>query len=279
VSGSALATHLGQTYALSSLFGVNDAEGDTPTSYQFQDVSAAKPGTLLVNGTAAVTNQIVTLTPVQVGQATFQWNTGPGQSLRSRVRWRRLECMVSCRHALQSYSGRVGIKRRAEPRPERALSSLFAASGADGDAIASYQVVDKTTALTSGHFVIGGQSQLARPGTVAPRINLTPAQQAQATFQAGFGSDDIMVRAFDGHDWSGWTTIHVSEPAADKVPVVTTFNATGSRGQTFFLSDLFTASDADGDPIVAYIIADNTPGATSGELLLNGKPAPSPAVT
>ena len=96
-----------------------------------------------------------------------------------------------------------------------AASALFSVSDADNDTITNYQFWDATMAATSGHWVVNGTAQ-----GVNQIIDVTAAQLAQTTFQSGSGSDDLYVRAFDGHDWSAWTAFHVNAPV-NQMPTVT----------------------------------------------------------
>ena len=79
------------------------------------------------------------------------------------------------------------------------LSDLFTATDQDGDAL-TYIVKDSTPG--GGHFLLNGVEQPANQS-----FNLTAAQLAQTTFVPAVGSsDDLMVRASDGHTFSGWST-------------------------------------------------------------------------
>ena len=86
------------------------------------------------------------------------------------------------------------------------LSDLFTATDQDGDAL-TYIVKDSTPG--GGHFLLNGVEQPANQS-----FNLTAAQLAQTTFVPAVGSsDDLMVRASDGHTFSGWSTVHIDGPA------------------------------------------------------------------
>jgi hypothetical protein len=133
-----------------------------------------------------------------------------------------------------------------------AAASLFSATDADGDAITAYQFWDSTGG--TGHWVVGGVAQ-----PTGQAIDVTPAELATATFQSGSGSDHLWVRAFDGTEWGAWQDFYVNAPL-DHPPVVTAADVMASKGQIIAAPSLFTASDADGDPITAYQFWDSTGG-------------------
>ena len=81
-----------------------------------------------------------------------------------------------------------------------AASSLFTAIDPDGQAIATYALKDVTG---NGHFVVNGVAQATNV-----EIDLTAAQLAQTTYQAGSGNDQISIRASDGTLWSAWQTCY-----------------------------------------------------------------------
>ena len=90
-----------------------------------------------------------------------------------------------------------------------AASALFSVTDAENNTMTMYQFYDATPG--NGHFVINGVVQ------GDGQIDVTAAQLAQTTFQAGSGVEDLYVRAFDGLNWSsddgvGWTHFHINGP-------------------------------------------------------------------
>ena len=145
-----------------------------------------------------------------------------------------------------------------------AASSLFTAVDPNGDTITTYALKDVTG---NGHFVVNGVVQAA----TNVEIDLTPAQLAQTTYQAGSISDQIAIRASDGTLWSPWTSSTVAVPIVtvpvNQAPVVTTPGTTLSHNQTVAASSLFTASDPDGNPITTFALKDVT---GNGHFVVNG---------
>jgi hypothetical protein len=93
----------------------------------------------------------------------------------------------------------------ATPGQTLQASSLFSATDLDGDAL-TYYLYDNTVATSGGHFAVNG--------TAAPSDVLVPvsaAQLAQTTFVAGPSgtSDDLYVKAYDGHAFTDWSEFHI----------------------------------------------------------------------
>ncbi len=146
-------------------------------------------------------------------------------------------------------------------------ANLFTVVATD-NAITKYEFADGTDDSASGHFVVNGTIEPANQV-----IDVSAAQLAQTTFQSGPISDFLGVRAFDGFEWSDWTFFYVN--ALDHAPVATAPNVTAARGQSFAASSLFTATDADSDPITKYQFADGTADPASGYFVVNGTVEPA----
>jgi hypothetical protein len=129
-----------------------------------------------------------------------------------------------------------------------AAANLFSVTDADHDAITSYQLYDNTPGSTSGHFVVNGVVQPAwNP------INVTAAQLAQTTFEAGVSgsSDDLWVRAFDGIDWSAWKEFHVTIPP-NHAPTTTVSNHSLHINEWANIAGWISFADADNDAATQY---------------------------
>jgi hypothetical protein len=145
-----------------------------------------------------------------------------------------------------------------------AASSLVSITDSDGESIVKYQFWDSTTDPRSGHWVVNGVAQGANVA-----IDVIAAQLPNTTFQSGFGSSDLWVRANDGTMWGAWTEFHVNAPL-DHGPVATAADYTATHGQNISASSLFSVTDADHDPIAAYQFWDSTTDPSSGHWAVNG---------
>ena len=69
---TSLTAHKNQTLALSSLFTVRDADGDTMTKYQLKDTTpGAASGYFTVNGVAQAAGTVIEITAGQLAQTSF----------------------------------------------------------------------------------------------------------------------------------------------------------------------------------------------------------------
>ncbi|MGY4628274.1 hypothetical protein [Bradyrhizobium sp. USDA 4486] len=140
-----------------------------------------------------------------------------------------------------------------------AASSLFTASTAAGDSITEYALWDTNG---NGHWIVNGVPQATNV-----EIDISAAQLANTTYQAGAASDQLWIRAFDGVIWGKWQSFTVSVPT-DNPPVVSASNVAAIRGETSAAATtLFSVSDADGDTITQYALWDSN---GNGHWVVNG---------
>jgi hypothetical protein len=148
-------------------------------------------------------------------------------------------------------------------------AELFGVSDADGDSIVSYQIADKTTSASSGHWDISGANQLANK-----TITIAAADLANLTFESGSGADTLTIKAFDGMLWSATKTLKVTAPA-DHAPVVAGAGASIVLSSHIAADALFAVSDADGDAITRYQLQDKSTAASSGHWEISGIAQPA----
>ena len=140
-----------------------------------------------------------------------------------------------------------------------AVSELFTVSDADGDAPTQYDFWDNGAG--GGHWSINGVPQASNQD-----ILVNASQLSQVTYQAGSGTDTIYLRATDGLHFGAWT----SGVTVANAPVANLNQSAFilSHTQSTAASTLFTATDADSDPIIQYDFWDN--GAGGGHWSING---------
>ncbi len=144
-------------------------------------------------------------------------------------------------------------------------SSLFSAVDADGDAL-TYFFQDGTSAANSGRFVLNGTAMAQGAG-----FNVSAAQLAQLTFVARSVDDNLSMQLADSHDALSAAAgfhVHVNQAPVLTVPAGT---VTANANQSLQVSGLFSAVDAEGDPLT-YFFQDGTSAANSGRFVLNGTP-------
>lgn len=265
----------GQTIAASTMFTVNDTDGDTMTKYELWDSSAdAQSGYFTVNGATQGVNVAIPVSAAQLDQASFVTGT-KGDSLWARAydglawsEWSNFSVTISGGGGQANRAPVVTTSNLTRAAGQNiALSDMLTVSDPDGDTIIQYQIRDNTAASQSGHFVVNGVAQDANTP-----VDVSPSQLAQTGFLAGGVADALSVRAYDGQLWSDWSSFNVSPPSSsvNHAPVVTTPNLTRGPGRTIALSDMFTVSDVDGDTITKYEVWDSTAYADSGHFVVNG---------
>jgi len=256
-----------QNIAATSLFSTRDVDGDAITKYQFWD-STNDPlsGHFMVGDVAQGANQNIDVTAAQLSSTTFQSGSG-SDDLWVRAFdgmfwgvWTEFHVIAPADHTPVAAASDL----TAMHSQNLAVTRLFSASDPDGDTITKYQFWDSTVDATSGHFAVGGIAQ----GT-NQNIDVTAAQLAGTTFQSGLISDDLWVRAFDGTQWGTWQEFHVNVPA-NHTAVATASDFAATHNQKIAASNLFSASDTDGDAITKYQFWDSTDDALSGHFVVGG---------
>ena len=143
------------------------------------------------------------------------------------------------------------------------LSSLFAASDPDNDTL-TYSIFDATTGASTGHIKINGVTQAE-----GQWIQLTQAQLSQTTFTAGTAGLDTLTFSVSDPTHNTQSSIKVGSNSAPVIATPSGTSVSGTAGQVYQLSSLFTASDPDNDPLTYYIY-DGTAGASTGHIKING---------
>ena len=266
-----------QTLALSSLFSVSDADGDSMTRYQLWDGTRdPDSGYFVVNGVAQAAGTVIDIPSANLANTSFVTGTvsdalqirafdGLAWSAADNAAWSPFIVAITPDRAPVLTTGAVNAQRNQT----LALSSLFSVSDPDADAMTKYQLWDSTADPQSGHFVVNGVAQAA--GQI---IEITASQLAQTSFMTGSVSDALQIRASDGFLWSAgdnaaWSPFSISVPV-NHSPVVITVGVNAQRGQVFALTSLFSVSDPDGDSITKYQIWDATRDSLSGHFVING---------
>ena len=266
-----------------NLFMPSDPDNDPLTFYVYDSNAAADSGHLVVNGATVPAQTIHALTTAQFLQTTFVAGaTGISDDIYVQV------------FDGQAYSGwNAGVHFTAvapvnhvpvvnrpaspyvnvTPAQSLAVSSLFSGSDADNDAL-TYYLYDSNAAANSGHFVVNGVTVPSES-----IYALTAAELAAATFVAGAAgtSDELFVQAFDGKDYSGWTTS--VQVGVNRAPVVTAVQAsvTASTAQPLTVPNLFSVSDGDND-LLTYYLYDSNSAANSGHFVVNGVTVPAQTI-
>jgi hypothetical protein len=189
--------------AASLLFSVSDADAQTPVKYHLWDNTGN--GEWLVNGVAQPADQTIEVTAAQLAQTTYQAAAGGIDLLEVQAydgfdwsTWTPFE--VTGLPDLTSIV--TAVNQTIASGASVAASSLILFSDPNGNAATKYHLWDSTG---GGEWVVAGVAQPANQ-----TIEVTAAQLAQTTYQAGAGTNDLLqAQAYDGSAWSPWTQFHV----------------------------------------------------------------------
>ncbi len=151
------------------------------------------------------------------------------------------------------------------------FSNLISVLDLDGNEILKYRVRDNGSVNYSA-FLTKSSVRL----NAGQWYEFNASELASVYFNAALiaSGESISVQAYDGR-WSSVasgiiTTINGNFFA----PVIETIDGSVLADEFATITELFTASDRDGDPIVQYRIADRSPSANSGYFTLNGVAMP-----
>jgi hypothetical protein len=187
--------------AASSLFSASDPDGDAITQYDLWNTGVGG-ATFVVNGVSQGINQDIYLTPGQLSQTTYQPGSAP-DTLWVRafdgVKWSPWSHSFTVSPPADNPPVVTVSNLTASKGQSLAASSLFSASDPDGDTITQYDFWD--TGKGGGNFAVNGVVQPTNQDNYVPA-----AQLAHTTYQVGSGTDTVWVRAFDGTQWSAWSS-------------------------------------------------------------------------
>ena len=206
-----------ENFAASALFSASSPDGTPINSYQVEDETAgSSQGFWVLNGAVLANGQLTILSTAQLSELSFVAGASASTSVADT-----LEVAASNAAGLGAFTtftvtasklapGDVAPTVTAAsvqiaPNLSVAGSSLFSASVPQGETIVSYEVEDATT--DSGHWVFNG---VVEPTNQV--IDVTVAQLAQLSFDTGYGSDTLKVRANDGTQWGSFTSFTVTPP-------------------------------------------------------------------
>ncbi|WP_342724445.1 hypothetical protein AAFG07_36325 [Bradyrhizobium sp. B097] len=131
---------------------------------------------------------------------------------------------------------------------------------ADGNPAQSFEFFDSGTAATSGYFWTSSNSHWAA-NTV---IDVAASDLSDVWLRAGSigGTETIWARAFDGTDWSTWTSFTFT--TIPNTPPVATINDQQLHTNTWAqVTNWLSYSDANGDAATKYQFWDSGTAATS----------------
>jgi hypothetical protein len=277
---NSLVASTGQTFAASNLFTATDADNDGITQYDFWDTGAGN-GHWFVNGLQQGSNQEIMVNASQLSQVTYRAGTGT-DTLYVRANdglqwgaWANMttpftasggtpqpssvtvsagggvEIATAASSTNASFASNTGTLKLDDSRDY--TGTVVGLVGQDSLDLADINFIIGTTTATLMNATSAGGTLQVTDGTNTANIALL-----------GNYTASVFVTESDGH---GGTTV---PGFIDGAPVSTwcTNSLVASTGQTFAASNLFTATDADGDSITQYDFYDT--GAGNGHWFVNG---------
>jgi hypothetical protein len=204
-----------QRFTAGQLFSASDAEGTPILGYEVDDESTNQDnGFWVLNGAVLPNGQITTLTAAQLSQLSFvagSASTPVSDTLEvaasdaAGLGAFTTFTVTASAHASTSAPTVTAANELQAPSLALAGSSLFSGTAFGNNTITSYEVEDTTA--DSGHWMFNG---VVEPTNQL--IDVTAAQLSELTFDTGYGSDTLMVRANDGSQWSNVASFTVTPP-------------------------------------------------------------------
>jgi hypothetical protein len=203
-----LSVGAGQSFQVSSLFNVTDADNDTLTFYFDDNSAAANSGHFVVNGTVIAAGTSFGVSGAQVGQTVFVAGAaGSSDDLYVQVSDGRAVSSLGEFHVnVVNHAPVLTVADMVvSPGQSFQVSSLFNATDVDHDTL-TYYFQDNSPAANSGHFVVNGTVIAA--GT---SFGVSGAQVGQTVFVAGAAgsSDDLNMQVTDGYAVSSLGEFHI----------------------------------------------------------------------
>lgn len=275
-----------QSFAISSLFGATDPDGDTLVYMINDSTTTAGHGHFVVNGTVVPQATPYWVTQAQLAQTSYVAGMAgvadtlgmvayDGQDYSGNGVWSKTVVTVSGTNSAPQMNLPDGASVITAPNQPIAISSLFTATDPDGDSL-TYLINDTNTATGHGHFVVAGN--------VVPQGTpywVTQAQLAQTSYVPGTVgvTDTLGMVAYDGQVYSNggvWSAVSV---LADSPPQITFPNGSSvsvAGGQSLPIASLFSVTDADGDALT-YLINDTNTATGHGHFVVAGTVVPQGA--
>ena len=255
-----------QSFSATSLFGVNDADGDPMAQYDLFD-NGGGGGHFVVNGVVQKTSREIIVSAAQLAQTTYQSGTGV-DTLWVRVNdgtdWSAWSSAFTITGSAASPPVVTVVNRTLNQGTALvAASSLFTATDPSGLAIAEYAFWN--SGANGGHFVLNGTAEPSNS-----EIDVSAALLAQLQYQGAAGTDTLWVRASDGAEWSAWSTgFTVTTPT----PTLTvSSDSSATKSQVISLSSLVTINDPASLGYQKLELWDSAGTVTGGRFVVGGAP-------
>jgi hypothetical protein len=217
---------------IENFFSVSDANGDVTTMYQFSD-GGTDPGSAQFwtpSGGYQAANTVLTATPSELHDV---WIGGASATGTETISIRAFDGTDWGDWAPFELTSQPNTAPHVQGLDESVIIGRWAtmysvyASDADHDPITQVQFMDLSDDPGGSRIWTqdGGYQPVGVPLTVAvtPSYPGNPNYDVSSVWVGGAtvaGTETMMVRAFDGHDWSAWDTFDVTAHVNTNVPPV-----------------------------------------------------------
>ncbi len=180
----------------------------------------------MVNGVAQAAGTNIEVSAANLSQVSYVFGPGgsPSDTLWVRAndgtqwgRWTAFAATATDQPPVVSASNVTTVSGQVF-----AASSLFSVTDADGDTMTKYALWDTNG---NGHWSVNGATQAANV-----EVDITAAQLSETTYQAGSGTDQLWIRAYDGIAWGAWQPFYATgeSPSTATIAAGTTLELTGA---------------------------------------------------
>lgn len=268
---------LGDAVSIPSITTVFDRDGDPIETYRFYDPTGG--GFFTLNGVDQGSGSYFDVDAADIAQLRYHAGAVVGkEEIRAMVydgaRWSAVDyaTMFSVTAPTRAPGIDADARLQVVANEKVRMSDFFTAEDPDGYPIIRYRFRD--TRRTQN----GGQLEFA--GTKRPQgswffVNADRLDEVYYHGALGQQAESILVRAFDGTQWSPVTSIVAETSRNANRPIVTNQNFTIRSETSVNLIDTFEVRDEDGSTMKKYRFLDTNPHDHSGYIEVNGVKRPS----
>ena len=273
VSATGAHSKFGQAKPVGASFIVSDADNDTITQYEIT-VNAPLGGSVTFGGAPLAPNTPVLAFADELASLIHTAGNSSGSDSFSVRAFDGRQWSAPANVAIAVSANRPPVVTASDytfTSGHKVLAaSLFSYSDADGDLInTGFELIDNGNGATSGHFRLDGFDFPAN----SP-FHLTLSELNRLLYVSGTeaGSETVSARVFDGTEYGPLTTWTITTPFTNHAPVVVPSGIAVAAGEAVPLSQLFSISDSESDPMESYILQSSNDGGggTVGSIVVDG---------
>lgn len=266
----------GDSVLASTLFDVQDSDGDTPVTYFINDKStAADTGFFTLDGNRLASASFTQLNAAQFARLRYVGGSRTRNETISVQVFDGFEFSAITDFLVATTTRPTLSVTGASVFPGRSIdvSSLVNFQDVDGDAPVAYRVLDRFVSDLTGNFVLDGNSLPS-----GEFFEITAAEFDRLQYVGGdFGplEEPILISASDGTAFSAVQTFNITTLRNANAPVLRAFDVNGRRGSTVNARSLFSFFDADGDNLSTVTFTDNSAAANGNFFAIDGIEQPA----